>query len=152
MNTDHTAKFESATLILRLFELRREEKMRKARDWFGQFFPESVQDIIDAGRSENNAYYRMVTSYWDLAASLVNNGAIDEQMFNDANGEHIFVLAKMAPFLEEYRKFTNRPKFLAQVETLVRRIPNADELLRTTRESTKKMIEARRAAAAAAKS
>src|SRR5215208_4820015 len=79
-------KTESANLILKLYDLRREEVMRKARNWFvGEFHPGSIQDIASAAMGEHSAYYRMVTSYWDMACSLVNNGAIDEQMFNDAN-------------------------------------------------------------------
>ena len=49
----------------------------------------------------NSGHFRMVTSYWDMAASFVLNGAIDEQMFNDANGEQLGVFAKMEPFLAD---------------------------------------------------
>src|SRR5947209_16390403 len=82
-------KEKGAELILRLYELRREEVMRKARTWYFGFHPESVEDIMAVARGEHSAYFRMVTSYWDMACSFVNHGAIDEEMFNDANAEHI---------------------------------------------------------------
>ncbi len=80
-------KHEDAKLILKLYDLRREEVMRKARNWyFAEFNPNSLQDIQNTAMGENSAYYRMVTSYWEMACSFVNNGALDAQMFNDANG------------------------------------------------------------------
>jgi len=87
--------------------------------------------------SEQGAYARMVISYWDMAASLVNNGAIDEQMFNDANGEHLFIFAKIEPILEELRQTWNEPNMLKNFETLVRRIPDSDKKLANIRERIK---------------
>lgn len=79
-------EYESADLILKLYEMRREPVMREARNWMLGFFPESVQDILQAVTNpQTSGYYRMTTTYWDMAASLVNNGAIDEKMFTDAN-------------------------------------------------------------------
>ena len=85
--------YRDAELILKLYDLRREKTMREARSWFILFSPESAADIMDTLASDKSAYYRMVTSYWEMAASLVNHGAIDADMFNDANGEHIVVYA-----------------------------------------------------------
>ncbi len=143
-------KQESANLILKLYELRREETMRKGRDWFARFSPESGQDIMNAVMGESSAYYRMVTTYWEMVASLVNNGAIDEKMFNDANGEHIFVFAKVEPFLAEIRQMFNAPQALAQLEQLVMRLPDAKERLVAMRERSKR-IAAMRAEAASKK-
>jgi hypothetical protein len=73
---------KSAELIMQLYDLRREEKMREARNWFISFFPESVEDIMKAMIDEaTSGKYRMVTTYWDMAASFVIRGAIDEEMF-----------------------------------------------------------------------
>lgn len=117
--------YESADLILRLYEMRREDTMRKARAWFGGFFPQSAQDLVAVIQGEHSAYFRMVTSYWDMAAALVNRGAIDAAMFNDANGEHVFVFAKLQPFLAEYRAAMGSQAYLAQVEQLVTGSPEA---------------------------
>ena len=59
---------------------------------------------------EVGGYLRMVTSYWDMAASLVNHGAIDADMFNDTVGEHIMVFAKVEPLLAELREQVREPK------------------------------------------
>jgi len=67
----------------------------------------------------------------------VNNGAIDEQMFNDANGEHLFVFAKIEPILAELRQQWNQPEMLKHYETLVRRVPNNEEILAGIRERIK---------------
>ena len=116
---DMSTPYESADLLLRLYDMRREETMRKARAWFGTFFPQSVQDITSVIQGEHSAWFRMVTSYWDMAASLANHGAIDATMFNDANGEHVFIYAKLQPYLAEYRAKMGAPAYLAHVEQLV---------------------------------
>ncbi len=135
--------YESGTLLLKLYELRREDTMRKARDWFMMFNPDSVQDIGAAIQGEHSAYYRMVTSYWDMAAGLVNNGAIDEKMFGDANGEHIAVFAKVELLLADIRQQFNMPTYLAQLEELVQRQPNAKERLAAMRERFRQMAARR---------
>src|SRR5260370_14144275 len=87
--------------------------------------------------SEEGGYARMVISYGDMAGSLVNKGGIDEQMFNDANGEHLFIFAKIEPILEDLRKTWNEPNMLKHFETLVRRIPDSDKKLADIRERIK---------------
>jgi hypothetical protein len=142
-------KTESANLILKLYELRREEVMRKARNWYvGEFHPGSSQDVSNAMmNSETSAYYRMVTSYWEMACSLVTNGAIDEQMFNDANGEHLVVFAKLEPFLAELRQTYNNPTALQHLERIVMNIPEAKEKMARFREMIKQFAAARAQAA-----
>ena len=144
------SKQEDADLILKLYDLRRETVMREARNWFFTFNPTSIQDVMEALLSDQSGYYRMVISYWDMAAALVNNGAIDEQLFNETNGEHIFVYAKIAPVIEEIRTMFGSPDFLHNLETLVKRIPNIDEKITTMRERMKKFGEMRAERAAKA--
>jgi hypothetical protein len=142
-----TDKAKSAELILRLYELRREEVMRQARTWFFSFQPETVEDIMRAVQGEHSAHYRMVTSYWDMACSFVNHGAIDEEMFNDANGEQVLVFVKIQPFLEQLRA-TGSPVYMQHLEKVVMRMPNAEQRLARMRELLKQMNTARAAAAA----
>src|SRR6478752_3467253 len=98
------SKYEEANLILKLYELRRDETMRKARDWFFlEFNPESIAEFNRAMFSEHSGHLRMVMSYWDMAAALVNHGAISAELFNDTNGEHLSVFAKLEPILPEIR-------------------------------------------------
>ena len=140
-------KHESANLILKLYELRREEVMRKARNWFiAEFNPESVQDFANVTMSDKSAYYRMVTTYWDMACSFVTNGAIDEQMFNDANAEHVAVYSKIEPFIADIRAAYSQT-YMEHLEKVVMNVPNAKERLATTRERLK-MLTASRAEAA----
>jgi hypothetical protein len=130
-------KQADADLILKLYDLRREPVMREARNWFFSFNPTTTAEYMEAMMSEHSGYVRMVISYWDMAASLVNNGAIDEQMFNDANGEHLFVFAKIEPILAELRQQWNQPEMLKHFETLVRRVPNNEQILAGIRERIK---------------
>ena len=135
-------KYQSADLILKLYDLRREEKMREARTWFGTFQPESAEQIMQALMNpETSAKYRMVTSYWDMAASFVNHGAIDEAMFYDVSGEAIGVFAKIEPFLAELREIANRPKMFANLESYVMRQEGAKEMLAQMREMMKRWAE-----------
>ncbi len=118
---------KSAELILKLYELRREEVMRKARSWFaGSFHPESIEDVQAVAFGEMSAYYRMVTTYWDMACSFVNHGAIDAEMFNDANGEQVLVFAKIQPFLEQIRAGGN-PTYMQHLEKAVLALPEAEK-------------------------
>lgn len=147
------SKHEDADLILKLYDLRREKVMRDARNWFFTFNPTSIQDFMDTLVGENSAYYRMVVSYWDMAASLVNHGAIDEQLFNASNGEMVFVYAKIAPYLAELRATFGIPDMLQNMESVVKRIPNIEERIAQMTERMKRfsaMIEERKAKAQAA--
>lgn len=138
------SKAESAELILKLYELRREDTMRAGRNWMISFFPESAQDVMQAVMNpESSAYYRMVVTYWEMAASFVNHGAIEEEMFTDANGEHFVVFAKIEPFLPELREIMGNPNMLGNLEKLVMRQPNSKERLEKSRESMKRMRKAR---------
>jgi len=137
--------YESADLVLKLYELRREVKMREAREWFGLGFnPRTVQDVMAALQGPQSAYLRMVTSYWDMAAALVNHGAIDAQMFADTNNEYLVVFAKLQPFLADLRAAFG-PHYLAQLEGVVARQPGAMERLAALRERFRELA-ARRAA------
>jgi hypothetical protein len=89
----------------------------------------------------------MVTTYWEMACSLVNNGAIDEKMFNDANGEHLAVFAKIEPFLAELRQTYNNPTALQHLESVVMRLPQAREKMAHFREMIKQVMASRAQAA-----
>ena len=122
-------KHESMMAILKLYELRRDEKMRAARAWyFSEFAPKSALDIIKLFRDGEraSAHFRTVVSYWDMASSFVLNGAIDEKMFFDSGTEHIFVYTKIALFLAELREMLNEPEFFIHLETLALKVPNIE--------------------------
>jgi hypothetical protein len=127
------SKVESADLILKLYDLRREATMREARNWFFTFNPKSAQDYMTTMMDPQvGAYLRMVSSYWDMAASFVNHGAIDADMFNDTAGEHMMVFAKVEPHLAELRTMFDEPKMFYHLEKVIMDMPNGAEKLRKT--------------------
>ena len=120
----------SAELIMKLYELRREPTMRKARDWMFMFNPTSADDFEKTMMDpEVGAYLRMVTSYWDMAATFVNHGAIDAEMFNDTSGEHIGVFAKIEPFLPALREKWQEPTAFKNLEKVIYDAPDGKERL-----------------------
>ena len=129
-------KSQDVALILKLYELRREEGLRRARRWyFTEFNPQSAGDVVKVFGSghDGSAHYRMITSYWDMASSFVNNGGIDEKMFMDANGEHVAVFCKLEPFIDEVRETVGMPDYLRQLQTLVMKTPDVNERLERLR-------------------
>src|ERR1700674_2324493 len=131
------SKQEEAGLILKLYELRREDTMRKARDWyFREFNPQSMADFNNAMFAEHSGHLRMVISYWDMAAALVNNGAISLEFFNDSNGEQIGVFSKVEPLLGEIRSAYG-PQFAANLEKLIDATPEGRKRAAASREQMK---------------
>ena len=125
-----------AMAILKLYELRGEALMREARAWFfTEFVPRSGREIVRLMLSgqKQSAFYRMVASHWDVAASFVNNGGIDEHLFLEGNTEHVVVYAKLQPFLAEVREIMGEPDYLANLERLVLKVPDLDKKLENRR-------------------
>ena len=111
----------AASLLLKLYELRTEPTLRQARAWFTfEFHPSSAKDVLTTwlGPGHESAPYRMVTSYWDMAASLVTQGAIPVEMFNAANTEHFGLYAKLRPYLKDVRVATKYPDYLIHIERI----------------------------------
>ncbi len=106
------ASYDDANLILRLFELRRDEKLRQARDWFAQNFTattlEDLQKIAPPG-SKENAYVRMVIGYWEMAASFVTAGVLNQELFFQSNGECLVVWERIRELVPGFRAFTKNP-------------------------------------------
>ncbi|HEY0006974.1 MAG TPA: hypothetical protein VGB17_19495 [Pyrinomonadaceae bacterium] len=125
-----STKQEEANLILKLYEIRRDETFRRARTWFTvEFNPRGPQDIINLMRSGHpqSAYYRMVTTYWEMACAFVNFGAVDEAFFHATNTEYMAIYAKLEPYLQEVRAAFGLPEYLAQLEKVARSAPHAEE-------------------------
>jgi hypothetical protein len=137
-------KGQDALVILKLYELRSEALMRAARAWFfSMFAPKSGKEIVALLLSgeKQSALYRMVTSHWEAAASLVNNGAIDEKLFLEANTEHIFVFAKLQPFIAEAREIIGEPDYLLHLEQLVMRVRNVEKKLANRRKMAERWTQ-----------
>jgi hypothetical protein len=121
--------------------------MREARSFWATFNPETVEDLTAGMSSPNGAYVRMVISYWEMACSLVVNGAIDEKMFNDANGEHVVVYGKIEPVIAKWRETMGDPNVWKNLETVVMGIPDARTRIDGIKARIKAMLAARAAAA-----
>lgn len=144
-----TKQYESARLILELYNLRREPTMREARNFWFMFDPETVEDMMAAMSGPNGAHVRMVASYWEMACSLVVNGAIDEKMFNDANGEHVIVFGKLEAIIPKFREMMGNPNAWKNLETVALGGPDGRKNVDSVKARIKGMIAARAAAAKA---
>lgn len=133
MSDKRAATKDDADLVLRLYELRREEKMRAAREWYArEFFPESLDDIKAALAPTNpaNAYFRMVSSYWDMAASFVVHGALHGELLLESAGEMILFWAKIEEFVPAMRAEFGIPNYLTNIPKVIENVPWAVERLR----------------------
>jgi hypothetical protein len=138
--------FESARLNLQLFELRREPVLREARSWFLlDFNPENLDELFSALRGERNASFRMVVSYWEMAASLVTTGAIDAGAFCSAHGEIFGTFSKIYPFLPEFREKCGEPEFCKHIESVILSTPDAVAVMDRRRERLRAAAKAREA-------
>ena len=135
---------EQANLMLRLYELRREARMRQARSWFlGQFeaaTPEESARKYPFG-GEENASLRMVVTYWEMATGFVNRGLIDDEMFFENSMEGWIVWEKVKALAPIQRATSKNPSYLLQLENFAKRFeawrervaPGAIELFRQGR-------------------
>jgi hypothetical protein len=141
--------YESAKLILQIFEMRREAVIREARLWFVRDFnPETIDDVKAALAGPHNPHLRMVAGYWDMACSLVLHDAIDREMFLDANGELFATFAKIQMLLPEIRGIAG-PGFAKHLEKVVMSVPGVEERLEMLRQRFRAMAAAANAAATA---
>jgi hypothetical protein len=118
--------YKDADLILKLYELRREPELRKARNWFlVTFWPETAADYLQVemamGSLENN-WLRQAVSYWNMAAALVLHGTLHRDLFLEpaCSGEMFFLFAKVNPFLQELRERTQNPHLFANIEKVIK--------------------------------
>jgi len=144
------ATAHDAQVVLQLYDLRREAEMRKARNWFTtEFWPQSADDVlkvVNAFPSQENAWLRQVGGYWDMAASLVVHGAVNEALFLQPGicGEMFFIFAKIHPYLKELREKMNNPEAFANIE----KVATGSKLARKRLERVSKNVENRRKALA----
>lgn len=136
-----------AEIILRLYELRTEAEMRKARAWMtGEFWPKSADDYFAVANNPadpHNPWLRQVLTYWEMAAAMVLHGAVSAELFVDCNGEGFYLLAKFAPILDAIRE--KSPTFMNKTGELVNRFSSAAQRY----EAVLKNLQARQAAVAA---
>jgi hypothetical protein len=126
---------ESAQSLMQLYELRREDKLREARTYVVRSFnPTSVADVEAVMQTDDYTYVRMVVGYWDMAASFVQHGAIDKEMFRDSCGEMLAAYSKFEHIIEELREAHGQPGLLKNVEAVAADWPGAKERMAGIRE------------------
>ncbi len=140
------ATAEDARIILKLYDLRREAEMRKARNFMMvEFWPKDADDfikVVNSFPSQENAWVRQVGGYWDMAASFVLQGALNEELFLQpgCSGEMFFIFAKIYPFLKEFREKMNNPDAFANIE----KVATGSKTARKRLERLMLMVEQRR--------
>ncbi|HJU42285.1 MAG TPA: hypothetical protein VJ691_05700 [Vicinamibacterales bacterium] len=113
--------YDDASLILKLYELRREERMRQARAWFAaKCKVKSYEELIQLapGGSDENASVRMVTSYWDLVASFMTAGVLNKELFFQSGRELLLVWERVRDLLPSWRDAYKDPNYLKHLETI----------------------------------
>jgi hypothetical protein len=139
-------------IILRLYDLRREPVMREARKFIiFDFWPSSFEELgkLFAAGGKEFAYFRQVTSYWDMAVSFVARGALDPALFLDNCNEMIFAYAKYKQFLPQLRE-TVSPQFWKRIEDFLTGSPEAQQKVAAITKNVERVREQRMKAAAAA--
>jgi hypothetical protein len=136
MSTKATAT--DAEIILKLYDLRRESEIRKARNWWlTQFWPESAEEVMKIGQNlgtQENNWLRQAGGYWEMAAALAIHGTVNKELFLEPSfsGEMFFFYAKVKPFLKELREKMQAPNMFRNVETLINSSESAKEFLKGT--------------------
>jgi hypothetical protein len=114
--------YDDANLVLRLYDMRREERLRRARAWFAANFKgvgtiEQFQHVCPPGTDEN-ASFRMTTTYWDMAASFVTTGVLNEALFYESGRELLFVWERVKDYVAAFRAANGDPIYLRNLETV----------------------------------
>jgi hypothetical protein len=128
-----------AELVLKLYELRREPRMRQARHWVvNDFNPKNLDELLAVQRdfgSDQNQMWRQVIGYWEMAAALVLAGALDRVLFLESNGENLFLLAKFGLLNDEYAQTSGTSGFMPKMAALVSEYEPARKRVESLREA-----------------
>jgi hypothetical protein len=113
------ATYQDADLIMKLYDMRREERLRTARAWFtANVNVKSAAEVMEKfpPGSDHNAYFRMVLGYWEMAASFVTRGVVHDELFFENNTEMLAVWERSKGFIEDVRKLRSNPLFFRNLE------------------------------------
>lgn len=95
-----------AELMLKCYDLRREELMRKSRDTISNFYPKNYEEVVAVMNPQHpmNAAFRQVASYWEMVFGMIKHGIVHPEFFTESNAEGLFVYTKVEPYIEQLRK------------------------------------------------
>ena len=115
------ATYDDANLILRLYEIRREEKMRTARTWFAvNFKPKSMEEVgkLAAPGTTENAYMRQVATYFEMVASFITSGVLNKELYFQSGGELLLTYVRLRPVIHAMREANKNPQVYRNLETV----------------------------------
>ena len=115
---------EQAQLHLQVYDLRREARLRQARDWFQQNYrAETMEEAMKlaAPGTEAGTFVGMVIGYWEQACSLLNYGLLNDDLFFETSGEFFFVWETLKPVVGQFREAFKDPNMLKNLETAAQR-------------------------------
>lgn len=115
---------EQAQLHLQVYDLRREARLRQARDWFQQNYnAETLEDAMRIGApgTEHGTYVGMVIGYWEQACALLNYGLLHEDLFFETSGEFFSVWEQLKAVVPQFREAFHEPNMLANLEKAAKR-------------------------------
>lgn len=147
--------YEKVNLMLKLYDMRREAKLRQARAWYlDQYSATTPEEMIQKypPGSESNAFIRMVASYWEMCASIANRGLVDEELFFQNSGEAWVVWEKLKPVVPGWRAAFGNATIFAELEEFCKRFEawrekKAPGSVERTRQMLAMMAQARAQAA-----
>ena len=115
------ATFDDVNLILKLYDMRREPRLREARRWFTASFKARTLDDFNAlcpSGSEQHASYRMFTTYWEMVASFITSGVLNGELFFQSGRELLFCWERVRDLLPQIRDLYKNPLELTNLETV----------------------------------
>lgn len=115
------ATYDDVNLILRLYDMRREEKLRAARAWYvANFKPKTVEEMfaLAGPGTDHNAAFRQSISYWDMVAGFVTAGVLNEELFFQSHRELLLFWIRIKPVIKEVREFYKDPNTWKNLETV----------------------------------
>jgi len=139
------ADYHDADLALRLYEMRREAVMRESRNAInGKFWPKSYEDVLAVTKPEHplNAAFRQTATYWEMVYGIVKHGIVNPDYLLESNGEGMFLFAKIAPYLEAYRKEIS-PTAFGNAEWVTRETAAGQRMFGLISARVRKMAEGR---------
>jgi hypothetical protein len=156
---DMGATHEQVNLMLHLYELRREAKLREAREWVStNFHVKTLDDVLRLcpPGSKENAYVRMVIGYWEMVAGIVNRGLVDEDLFFETSGEQWGLWEQLKPVIGAWREMFASPQLFSNLEENCRRMeawrekrnPGSNEAIRKMHAQMSQAVQASKAQAA----
>lgn len=138
--------YRDADLLLKLYDLRREEVMRSSRAAINtEFWPKSFEDLMLVTKGDHplNVPFRQTGTYWDMVYGMARHGIINSDFLIESNGEGLVLFAKVHPYLGQYRAAMSAPQAFQNAQWITEHCELATQMFARTRARVQKALEAR---------